>query len=421
MGVVYEVEHARTGERLAFKVLHDRALNDATAVERFQQEARISSRIRSPHVVRVIDAGAALELNNAPYLVMDLLDGSDLARACGDVAQPAARVLEWLRQVAWALDKAHEVGIVHRDLKLENLFLTHDDEGRPLVKVLDFGLAKLTTEVGPGTVSGQILGTPLFMAPEQAEIGAGTVTPRADLFALGLIAHRLLTGRHYWMTRTLVQLAREICFHPMPPPSERGSTLGPAYDAWFARACHRDPSHRFARASDQVEALARALDPTPVAAVDAQEPSETASTTAVDVVRPSPSGRRRWRRQRGIAAAVGLVLALSASLVVAVRGARGFFATAAAPEALGLRSPASSASQAASGAPETTFVGLDAASVAPKSPPLADTPDAGALSVTTTRIPTANPLRSPPGGAAAPPARSARSVRPAPDPFGDQK
>src|SRR5450432_1488762 len=140
MGAVYEVEHARTGERLALKVLLSGVGASADALERFQREARASARIKSEHVVRVTDADVAPELGGVPILVMELLEGQDLERLAASasaVASPSI-VVDWLRQVARALDKAHQLGIVHRDLKPENLFLAQSDDGPAIVKILDF-------------------------------------------------------------------------------------------------------------------------------------------------------------------------------------------------------------------------------------------------------------------------------------------
>ena len=123
MGAVYEVEHARTGEHLALKVLLASAGAPAEALERFKREARASARIKSEHVVRVTDADVAPELDGAPFLVMELLEGIDLEQAAAEARPLPTTVVEWLRQVALALDKAHRLGIVHRDLKPENLFL----------------------------------------------------------------------------------------------------------------------------------------------------------------------------------------------------------------------------------------------------------------------------------------------------------
>jgi serine/threonine-protein kinase len=259
MGVVYEVEHAHTGERLALKVMLSQAGASAEAVERFKREARASARIKSEHVVRVTDADVALELDGALFLVMELLDGSNLEQAIREAPPGPQQVVEWLRQAARALDKAHQLGIVHRDLKPENLFLTRREDGTPLVKILDFGIAKMIAERGATTKSGEIVGTPMYMAPEQAKGGA-SITPATDLFALGLIAHELLVGRPYWVGETVVQLVSELLYEPMPPPSTRASRLGPAFDEWFARACRRDPAARFPSATEQVEALAEALE-----------------------------------------------------------------------------------------------------------------------------------------------------------------
>jgi hypothetical protein len=259
MGVVYEVEHVHTGAHLALKVLSDRALGNDVAVQRFRREARVPARIQSSHVVHVIDADVASELGGVPFLVMELLDGQDLERLCGGAPQLVDSVVEWLRQAARGLDKAHSLGIVHRDLKPANLFLARSEDDTKIIKVLDFGMAKMALEEGPITSTSEILGTPLFMAPEQVDLGGGSITPRTDLFALGLIAYKLLTGRNYWTTSVLLPLAREICVLPMPPPSARGSTFGSAFDAWFARACHRDPDGRFDTAGAQIAALASAL------------------------------------------------------------------------------------------------------------------------------------------------------------------
>jgi serine/threonine-protein kinase len=256
MGVVYEVEHTHTGQHLALKVLTPQP---GASVERFKREARAASSIQSDHIVRVTDADVAPELGGSPYLVMELLDGADLERVTRD--QPAAPtdVLAWLRQVARALDKAHARGIVHRDLKPANFFLTQREDGSPLVKILDFGIAKMAAENTVLTNSDSFLGTPGFMAPEQTDSRGPPVTFQADLYALGLIAFRLLTGRSYWKTGSLAQLLAQILVEQMPPPSERGSTLGAAFDAWFLRACDRDMNKRFPSAFDQVEALAVAL------------------------------------------------------------------------------------------------------------------------------------------------------------------
>jgi serine/threonine-protein kinase len=311
MGTVYEVEHSHTGEHFALKVLDHRTLAGELALERFRREARVWARIRSEHVVRVIDADVAPQLGGAPYLVMELLEGDSLGRLCGDTPQPPERVIDWLRQTARALDKAHALGIVHRDLKPENLFLCRRDDGTSMIlKVLDFGIAKVALDGGASTASGEILGTPLFMAPEQADLQAGQITPQADLFALGIIAHKLLTGRHYWQHRQFVLLVREICLQPMPPPSERRSSLGTAFDGWFAQACHRDPARRFKSAEEQVEALAVALG-------DSRRTERSAEASASSII--SWSGSRNRRKGARPVLVAGLVATAGVTALAMLR------------------------------------------------------------------------------------------------------
>lgn len=259
MGIVYSVEHTLTGELLALKVMTSHLGSSAEAIERFKREARAASKIKSQHVVRVLDADVAPELDGALYLVMDLLEGVDLEQLSGDKPVERATVVEWLRQIAPALDKAHRLGIVHRDLKPENLFLTKRDDGSPLIKILDFGIAKIAAESTGTTQSGQILGTPLYMAPEQARGDSMQVGPASDLYALGLIAYKLLTGAPYWTGTSVAAILGEILYEPLVPPSARGQDFGPEFDAWFLRACQSDPAQRFTSAAEQVAALAAAL------------------------------------------------------------------------------------------------------------------------------------------------------------------
>ena len=266
MGSVFLVRHAHTDERLALKVLHSACLSDPTLVERFRREARAPAQIDSDHVVRVTDADVAADLGGAPFLVMEYLRGNDLDRelAARGVLRPVEVVL-YLRQAARALDKAHALGIVHRDLKPENLFLTEREDGAPCVKVLDFGIAKITGGAagalagGSRTRTGAVFGTPLYMAPEQTKGDASKICPQTDMWALGIIAYKLLTGRDLWTGETITGLISQIAFEPMPVPSARGARLGPAFDAWFARCCARESAHRFRSAGDVVTDLAAAL------------------------------------------------------------------------------------------------------------------------------------------------------------------
>ena len=260
MGAVYGVRHVNTGEMLALKLLHPALAQNAQAVERFRMEARAPVRINSEHVVRVVDADVSPELN-VPFLVMEQLKGRDLGTELKRRgALPAGEVVLYLQQVARALDKAHSLGIVHRDMKPANLFLTFREDGSPCVKILDFGIAKLADGASVElTQDGAIFGTPWFMSPEQARGHATKVGPPADRWALGLIAFRLLTGRNYWNSNTIAPLIGEIVYEPMVPPSQIAPHLGPRFDAWFARACHRDADQRYQGAAMMITELADAL------------------------------------------------------------------------------------------------------------------------------------------------------------------
>ncbi len=260
MGAVYAVRHLNTGEALALKVLHPSLASNSQAVERFRAEARAPVRIQSEHVVRVIDADLSQELG-VPFLVMELLRGRDLGTELKRRgALPAGEVVLYLRQVARALDRAHAIGIVHRDLKPANLFLTVREDGTPHVKILDYGIAKLTDTVsGDLTQDGSIFGTPWYMSPEQARGQVQKVGPPADIWSLGLIAFRLLSGKNYWSADGMAALVGQICYEPLTPPSQLAPHVGPRFDGWFACACNREQEQRFRSASIAIDELAMAL------------------------------------------------------------------------------------------------------------------------------------------------------------------
>ena len=268
MGSVYRVEHVHTGQELALKVLNAKMVQDQVALERFRREARAPARIQSDHVVQVTDADVAAELGGAPFLVMELLRGESFDDLLTEAkVLTCAETLLYLGQVARALDKAHSLGIVHRDIKPENLFLTRRDDGTPFVKLLDFGIAKLTESgdtVQQKTATGAIFGTPLYMAPEQILGQPDRISARTDVWALGIMAHRMLIGGEPWTAKTLPHLVAQIAYEPIPVPSDHGSSLGPAFDAWFNRCCARDPADRFATATDAVNELAVALGQEPM-------------------------------------------------------------------------------------------------------------------------------------------------------------
>jgi eukaryotic-like serine/threonine-protein kinase len=269
-GAVYVAEQLATERRVALKVLWPHVLENARAREQFTLEARVGSRINSENVVQVLDAGVDTK-NDVTYLVMELLQGRDLAKLVEQSGPPApADALEYLRQTAAGLDKAHRhvdragrpAPIIHRDLKPDNLFLTTREDGSPLIKILDFGIAKVLSQ--SMQLSADVKGTPLYMAYEQAS--RGPIGPATDIWAFGLIAFYLFSGKSYWKTGnspdgTMTQLFGEVLSLPLAPPSARAIELGTtptfnrAFDAWFARCVHRDATQRYQSVAEAMRAL----------------------------------------------------------------------------------------------------------------------------------------------------------------------
>jgi serine/threonine-protein kinase len=266
MGAVYQVVDARTDRRRALKVMLPELARMADARERFRKEARVGASIESEHVVEVLDAGVD-SASEMPFLVMELLEGEDLADMVGRRGELApTAVAAIFVELGHALGAAHRAGVVHRDLKPENLFLARSRRsgGEPTLKILDFGIAKIIAEAHTGSAT-QSIGSPMWMAPEQTVAGS-RISPATDIWALGLIAFFLLSGRPYWRaanspTREPVMLLREVAFEPIVPASERAAELGvghllpPGFDAWFARAVEREPAGRFASVAEQVAEL----------------------------------------------------------------------------------------------------------------------------------------------------------------------
>ena len=268
MGRVYEAERLADGAVVALKLTALGAATDARTRRRFEREAEAARKIESPHIARSLESGEdsatgnlwiAFELARGPTLDVYLREHPALPLAV------AARLLAGLGD---ALTAAHRAGVVHRDLKPENLRV-EERAGEPHLLVLDFGIAKEfagldVSATAPG------LGTPLWVAPEQSHEGY-VAAPSADVWAFGLVAFFVLTGRLYWRhaadASSLADLALELVRSPLEPASVRARAIGvrgalPAgFDAWFARAVNRDPSARFVDGAEASRALAFFLSP----------------------------------------------------------------------------------------------------------------------------------------------------------------
>lgn len=258
VGQVWVAEHLGLGTKVAVKIITPRAADDPELVERFRREGPAQARIKSPHVAEVLEHGATD--GGALYIVMELLKGETLkARLDRLGTLPPAELALLVGHAARGLSRAHELGIVHRDIKPENLFVM-DAGGAPLLKVLDFGTAKGGAPgAGSGlTVTGAVLGTPVYMSPEQFA-SAKQVDHRADSWALAVVAYRALTGQLPFNGDSLPALAFSISRGAFTPPSRHRPELSPEVDEWAARALRLDPDGRFGSIREMAGALSRAL------------------------------------------------------------------------------------------------------------------------------------------------------------------
>ncbi len=295
MGAVYVAEQRGTGTLRALKLMQRELVADKTLRERFEQEARVGASIDSDHVVQVVSAGVDTA-TGLPWIAMELLDGLPLDTYVAQKgARPPGEVRFLFEQLCHALGAAHEKGIVHRDLKPANIFLaTSRVVGLSwMVKVLDFGIAKVLAEAK--TARTAAVGTPLYMAPEQYE--AGRVSPATDVWALALIAFELLTGKSYWKCArdgqaTPASIMYETCLSDVIKASDRATELGidaklpEGFDAWFERCMQKNPDARFENAHAAFAALAEVLGPS----MPPTEKLPTSKRVAAPPTQPMDSG-----------------------------------------------------------------------------------------------------------------------------------
>jgi hypothetical protein len=260
MASVWVGEHLTLRIDVAVKFIAPELIGQAPdLVARFNREATAVAKIRSPHVVQVLDHG--MTSDGTPYIVMELLEGEDLgARLDREGSLPLHDVVTIVGQVGKALSRAHAAGIVHRDIKPDNLFLVRSDEdGELFVKVLDFGIAKDTrqTSYSVVTVTGTMVGTPAYMSPEQILSGKH-VDSRADLWSLGVVAYHAMTGEVPFEGSTLGALCVAISRGVFQDPSYLAPHLPRAIDAWMTRALSLAPDDRFSSAKELVDSFREA-------------------------------------------------------------------------------------------------------------------------------------------------------------------
>jgi TPR repeat protein/tRNA A-37 threonylcarbamoyl transferase component Bud32 len=328
MGVVYLGEHTLIQRRAAIKVLLPELSFNQDMVRRFFNEARAANAIQHPGIVEIIDFGH--HGDGSAFIVMEFLQGESLherlSRA-GVLATQDAALLA--RQVAGALAAAHDAGIVHRDLKPDNIFLVRDPEvpGGERIKLLDFGIAKLTEHTTPEerTRTGAVMGTPTYMAPEQCA-GNRDVDARADLYALGCVLYRMVCGRPPFSGMGSGETLAAQLHLPVPPPRTLAATLPPAMEALILRLLEKDPARRHQSARELIADLDRtvSLPPATLPSGVAAGPGERSPTSPLSTLGAAagartaagePSGQRR---AAVIAAAAAVAIIAGGALVYAV-------------------------------------------------------------------------------------------------------
>ena len=281
MGVVYKVRDSVLGRVVALKAVRSGDQLRPEDVLRFHREAEVVARLDHPHIIRLHEFG---EEQGRPYFTMPLAEGGSLAGRLAEFSRPRAAVA-LAEKVARAVGFAHAAGILHRDLKPSNVLL--DSAGEPLVA--DFGLAKFVGRPTDLTHTGAVMGTPAYMAPEQAAGRLDEVGPAADVWALGAILYELLTGRPPFPGRNREEILHRILSTTPPPPRSLKPELAPAVEAVVLRCLRPEPGERYPTATELADDLARWLhdDTLPLP--------------------PAPPTRRRWLR--GVVAAGGLAVA----------------------------------------------------------------------------------------------------------------
>jgi serine/threonine protein kinase len=253
MGAVFVASHVRLpGKKVAIKVLHP-DVADAESLARFRREAEIASRLGHPNIVEVHDWNQLPD--GTPYLVLELLVGESLADRLRRGPMTLAEVTPIMRQVGAALAAAHREGIVHRDLKPANIFLIPQDEGPPRAKVLDFGISKIQGSMTVKTQDTQMLGTPQYMAPEQATGRHDQVDGRTDVFALGAVVFEMLTGQAAFGGATIPEVVFKVVFDPAPSVASLAPGVPAAAAAAVDRALAKKPEERWPDVAAFVEAL----------------------------------------------------------------------------------------------------------------------------------------------------------------------
>ncbi|HEU5058982.1 MAG TPA: serine/threonine-protein kinase, partial [Kofleriaceae bacterium] len=270
-GVVYDAVHRVIGRRVAVKLLREEIGRDPELVQRFQLEARAAGALGHPNIVQIFDAGQMENGDGSQFLVMERIDGASLASELAGGPLEIARAIDIAAQVLAGLAAAHRRSIVHRDLKPENILLGRDEEGREIAKIADFGISKVLDPARVGvagdmrmTGHGEVLGTPLYMAPEQAA-GEADIDHRADLWAVGCVLYEMVCGRPPFLGENFPQILAALLRDPPLMPGTLRADVSPALEAVIMRALEKDRTQRPADATAMRSMLLAAASAQPTA------------------------------------------------------------------------------------------------------------------------------------------------------------
>ena len=318
MGVVYRARHVRLNRSVAIKMLLTGANASSAARERFLREAEAVAGLRHPNIVQVHDMG---DHDGQPYFTMEFVEGGNLAQKLAGTPQPPRQAAALLATLAEAIEAAHQSGIVHRDLKPANVLLTAD--GTP--KISDFGLARRMEGEAGLTWTGTAVGTPSYMAPEQAEAKPLTWGPAVDIYALGAILYELLTGRPPFRAETAAETLRQVISQDPVPPSRLNAAVPRDPETICLKCLEKDPRRRYASAGALAEDLHRFQRNEPIVAcpVGSLERGAAVDTTQSDGRSACGDGAdpdRAGERRRGMVRAA----ACRATRGVAQRGRHGY-------------------------------------------------------------------------------------------------
>lgn len=423
-GAVYEAEHPLLKRRAAVKVLHRVADRDSDAVQRFISEAQAVNQIRSRHIIDIFSFGTLSDGRH--FYVMDFLDGEPLDRFLARVGRvDVETTLQLVTPIADALDLVHRAGIVHRDLKPQNIFLSWNENDEVVPKLLDFGMAKLLSNSPVRTVSGTPIGTPLYMAPEQAR--GEKVDARCDVYALGVLCYQMMTGQLPFDAETTVAILMAHLIQSAEKPSDVVPELSPEFDEPLLRMLQKDPAARPSSAGEAIAEIRRAAEragvsvlpgppklPRPEPQVSGEFAAEIESTLLASPPTPPRSSRADARRSFLMLGAAALVLGAGATWVFSRAPSATPSATASRSAVPALVSAPIRAAVATAATVERPASPASAAATAEPAEAPSAAPSASAPAVKRPRVPS-NPERAKKAPAEAPASATPRDLE---SPFG---